>query len=214
MEGLLQGVASAASWIGIKFGAAAQRLKTMGKDALDAAGRALTFLLEKVPGGKEAFEMLKDFSSDTAEKIGDYIKEALSEFAGFLIEKKNDILTVVFKGASDPGVVNKIKELANKAAEDVKEKADEIMGFIKSIMSNHIKAVKMLFASRETLGKIAQKIVAIILNFNKKIRKSIASAIIGAKFFSTKPGMLVMRLMTLLSADMGGEQVIVSASRV
>jgi hypothetical protein len=72
----------------------------------------------------------------------------------------------------------------------------------------------MLFASRETLGKIAQEIVAIILNFSKKIRKSIASAIMGAKFFSTKPGMFVMRLMTLLSADMGGEQVIVSASRV
>lgn len=214
MEGLLQGLADAAGWIGVKVGSAAAKLKQLGKDALESAGKALTALLEKIPGGEAAFEMLKDFSSDTAEKIGDYIKDALVEFADFLVEKKDAILTAVFKGAADPGIATKIKELAEKAAEGAKDKADEIKGFIDSIVNDPAAAVKALFGSRETLGELAKKIVEVILSSSEKVKGAITGAIMKVEFFSTKPGKLVMRLMTLMSADMGGEQVIVAASRV
>lgn len=214
MEGLLQGLADAAGWIGVKVGSAAAKLKQMGKDALDAAGKALTALLEKIPGGEAAFEMLKDFSSGVAEKIGDYITGALVEFADFLVEKKDAILAAVFKGAADPGIAAKIKELAEKAVEDAKEKADEIKGFVESIISNPVAAVKALLGSRKTLGGLAKKIVEVILSSSEKVKSSITGAIMKVEFFRTKPGKLVMRLMTLVSADMGGEQVITAGARV
>ena len=109
MEGLWSGITSAASWLGGAVASGATKgiasLKKLGNDAIEAAGKAFTRILDSIPGGKAAYEMLSSFSADLAEKIGEYIKGALMEFANFMIEKKNDIVAFVFKGAADTGII-------------------------------------------------------------------------------------------------------------
>ena len=62
VEGLFQGVASAIAWTGQKIGSGVKAVIKAGGETLDAAGKCLMQLLEKIPGGKEAFEFLKDFT--------------------------------------------------------------------------------------------------------------------------------------------------------
>ena len=222
VENLWNGITGAASWLGGAVASGTKRgiasLKKLGKDAIDAAGRVFTKILDSIPGGKAAYEMLSDFSAEVAEKIGEYIKNALIEFADFMIEKKNDIVSFVFKGAAEPGIFAKIKEIGEEAISELKDKGgavvDTVKEFITLLNDNPIAAAKKLFEAREILGEIAKRIIDAILKTSKSAKQSISNAIMGVDFFRTKPGKLVLRLMSLLSADMGGQAVIRAASRV
>lgn len=212
MEGLWQGLANAASWVGIKVGDAAKKIKELGKDAIDAAGRALTWILSQIPRGEEVFEMLKEFTSDVAEKIGDYIKDALKEFADYFLENKEKIIGSIFKAGSDSGVKEKIEQLISDAKNAASENAQEIKDWIASVISNPADAAIKLFSSRGVLGNAAQIVTKLILRHSKSASKAVQG--LAFQFFGTKPGKLVMRLITLMSLDMGGDEILQAAGRV
>jgi hypothetical protein len=213
MEGLVQGIVNAAKWLGRSVSNGWASLKKMGSDAIDAAGRVFTMMLEAIPGGKEAFEMIKDFTAEVADQISEYIKEALKEFGEFIMEKKEEIIGAIFKGASDPGVIDKIKELGAKAVEDAGEKVAEVKKFFTDLVSSPEAAVKALFSARGILSKVAKIVINVILSSSKELRNKISNGVMNAGA-NTKSGKLVVRLMTLISVDMGGEEVLKAASNV
>ena len=213
MEGVVQGIINAAKWLGRGVSDGWKSLQKMGKNAIDAAGRAFTMMLEAIPGGKAAFEMIKGFTEDALESASEYIRNAIVEFGEFIAEKKEEILGAIFRGASDPGVLDKIKELKDKAIQEAGEQAKEVEKFFSDLATKPQSALKVLGAARGTLGKVAKAVIRVILSSMKELRSKIANGILQAGG-ATDSGKLVVRLMTLLSMDMGGEKVLQAASGV
>ena len=211
MEGVVQGIINAAKWLGRGVSDGWKSLQKMGKDAIDAAGRAFTMMLEAIPGGEAAFEMIKGFTEDALESASEYIRNAIVEFGEFIAEKKEEILGAIFRGASDPGVLDKIKELKDKAIQEAGEQAKEVEKFFSDLATKPQSALKVLGAARGTLGKVAKAVIRVILSSMKELRSKIANGILQAGG-ATDSGKLVVRLMTLLSMDMGGEKVLQAAS--
>lgn len=202
-EGLLDGIRNAVTWLGGKVGNAWEELKKKGGEAWEAAGKAVTMLLEKIPGGKAAFEMLKEFSSDIAESAGDYIKEAVSGFADFLKEQKDAMVATVLEAGSDPGVADKLKDMAAKMKDDAKE-------WIDKLTSNPKEAIKAFYGGgRAALARIAQVAAKTILESVPAVSKKLVEGMMKSSFFQGKGvGDLVIRLMSLLGGSLGGERVV------
>lgn len=199
-EGLLDGLQNAVSFVGGKVGSAWNKVKKQGDDIQ----KAFILIIEKIPGGKAAFEMLKEFSSDIAEKAKDAVRDAIKEFANFLKEQKNSMIEFVLGKANDPGAKEKIKELLDKAKGDAKNWLD-------TLLKNPKEAIKQLYGgAREAIGGIAKIVVSGIMKGFPEIPKELSKRILATDFFKNKAASagLVIRLMSLLGGEMKGEEVV------
>ena len=202
-EGLLDGIRNAVTWLGGKVGNAWEELKKKGGEAWEAAGKAVTMLLEKIPGGKAAFEMLKEFTADIADSAGEYIKEAVSGFAEFLKEQKDKMVAVVLEAGGDPGVADKLKDLSAKMKDDAKE-------WIDKLTSNPKEAIKAFYGGgRAALARVAQVAAKTILESVPAVSQKLVQGMMKSSFFQGKGvGDLVIRLMSLLGGSLDGERVV------
>lgn len=203
VEGLLDGIRNAVTWLGGKVGNAWDELKRKGGEAWEAAGKAVTLLLDKIPGGKAAFEMLKEFSTDIAEAAGDYIKEALQGFSDFLKEQKDTLIKTVLESGNDPGVADKLKEVGAKMKGDGAE-------WIDKLTSNPGEAIKAFYGGgRAALARVAQVAAKTILESVPAVSQKLVQGMMKSSFFQGKGvGDLVIRLMSLLGGSLDGERVV------
>lgn len=207
VEGFLDKLADAASWAGQKVGGAWEKVKSAGGEAYEAASKAVMVAIEKIPGGKLAFEMIKEFSSDVADSVKETIDEGIEQFKTFIEESKDKIIEIVFsEGSGD--AAGKIEELMKKAQGPGLE-------FLKKLKESPTEAVgEILSGGREVVAKIASVVAKVIMDTSAKVKASLQKFVAGAAFLKGKAGVLMIRLMTLLTSDMGGEKVIEAASKV
>jgi hypothetical protein len=215
VEGLWQGIVNAFNSTGQAIGKGAKAiLKTTGEE-LAAAGKCLMSLLEKIPGGKDAFEFLKDFTTESANKVKGYVSEAAKEFGSFLIDNRDKILGAVFEvGSTDTGVMAKLKELIEKGKKDFGDQVDKVKEFFNDFKSNPAKAAKSFFNLRKILGSIIAGVVGMILKNNKTVAKKIVGVFDSAGFTKSKLGMFFLNVLSFFSTDMGGEEVLEAAGKM
>ena len=215
VEGLFQSVVGAMQWAGQKIGSGVNAAIKAGGEALDAAGKALMQLLEKIPGGKEAFEFLKEFTAEKAEEIKGYVTDAAKEFGTFVEEKKIEILGGIFEfGSQDFGVVAKLKELIEKAKGDFGDQVDRVKSWFTNFKDNPLEAAKEFFELRKILGTIVTSIVEMILKAKGDLSKKIVGIFNSAGFTQSKLGMFFLRVLSFFSGDMGGEDTLEAAGNM
>lgn len=215
VEGLFQSVAGAMKWAGQKIGSGVKAIVKAGGEALDVAGKALMQILEKIPGGKDAFEFLKEFTGETADKIKDYVIESAKEFGKFLTEKKDEILGGVFEiGSKDSSIMTKLKEMVEKSKEDFGDQFDKVKEWLNNFKENPIEAAKEFFSLRSILGSIVSNVVEMILKTKGDLSKKIVGIFNSAGFTSSKMGMFFLRVLTFFSGEMGGEETLQAAGKM
>jgi len=215
VEGLFQSVAGAMQWAGEKVGKGVKAVIKAGGEAIDAAGKALMMLLEKIPGGKDAFEFLKEFTAEKADQIKEYVMDAVKEFGAFIEEKKSEILGSVFEaGSEDTGVMAKLEELIEKGKEDFGEQVDKVKEWLANFKDNPIEAAKGFFNLRKILGTIVADVVEMILKKGGDVAKKIMDVFNAAGFTKSKLGMFFLRVLSFFSGDMGGEDTLEAAGQM
>lgn len=215
VEGLFQSVVGAMQWAGQKIGSGVKAVIKAGGEALDAAGKALMQLLEKIPGGKEAFEFLKEFTAEKAEEIKGYVSDAAKEFGSFIEEKKSEILGGIFEaGSQDSGVMAKLKELIEKAKGDFGDQVDKVKAWFTNFKDNPVQAAKDFFDLRKILGTIVSDVIAMILKAKGDMTKKIVEIFDSAGFTKSKLGMFFLRVLSFFSGDMGGEDTLEAAGEM
>lgn len=215
VEGLFQSVAGAMQWAGEKVGKGVKAVIKAGGEAIDAAGKALMMLLEKIPGGKDAFEFLKEFTAEKADQIKEYVMDAVKEFGAFIEEKKSEILGSVFEaGSEDTGVMAKLEELIEKGKEDFGEQFDKVKEWLANFKDNPIEAAKGFFNLRKILGTIVADVVEMILKKGGDVAKKIMDVFNAAGFTKSKLGMFFLRVLSFFSGDMGGEDTLEAAGQM
>jgi len=215
VEGLFQSVAGAMQWAGEKVGKGVEAVIKAGGEAIDAAGKALMMLLEKIPGGKDAFEFLKEFTAEKADQIKEYVMDAVKEFGAFIEEKKSEILGSVFEaGSEDTGVMAKLEELIEKGKEDFGEQVDKVKEWLANFKDNPIEAAKGFFNLRKILGVIVADVVEMILKKGGDVAKKIMDVFNAAGFTKSKLGMFFLRVLSFFSGDMGGEDTLEAAGQM
>jgi hypothetical protein len=215
VENIVQGFANAIRWTGRAIGRGAKAVLKAGGEELAAAGKCLMSLLEKIPGGKDAFEFLKDFTTEAADKIKGYVSEAAKEFGTFLTDNRDKILGTIFEaGSSDNGVVAKLKELIEKGKKDFGDQMDKVKEFFNDFKTNPVEAAKKFFSLRKILGSIISGVVSMILKKSEGIAKKIIGVFDSAGFTKSKLGMFFLRIITFFSTDMGGEEVLEAAGKM
>lgn len=209
VEALMPNLDAAINWVGQKTGSAWQKLKSVSGEALDSAGKALMLLFESIAGGKEAFEMIKSFSGEAADKIQSLVEKAIKEFSAFIESKKKQLLEIVLSGVDS--VKSKIDELMKKAEKKPAQKA-----FLDACKKHSVSdAIKVIMGDgRVEVAPVASVLVMMILDTNQKVKKKLEETFENFEFFKSKLGTLTVRLMALLSSDMSGEDVIVAASKL
>lgn len=213
MEGLFNGVVRAFQWIGGKVAGGVKKLQAAGGEAVEAAGKALTLLLEKIPGGKDAFEFLKEFTSDVADGLKDVLKDSMKEFGQFLEEEKEELLSAVLGGiGKDDDAFGQLKdkamELAKKGGGELKGK---VTSFLTGIKENPLKAVKEFVDLRKVLGSVVGDVVGMVMKKKKNV-VAVKVQEVFSPFTKDKKGMFLLRSLQLLSVDMGGEEVLEAAA--
>lgn len=213
VEGLFNGVVRAFQWIGGKVAGGVKKLQAAGGEAVEAAGKALTLLLEKIPGGKDAFEFLKEFTSDVADGLKDVLKDSMKEFGQFLEEEKEELLSAVLGGiGKDDDAFGQLKdkamELAKKGGGELKGK---VTSFLTGIKENPLKAVKEFVDLRKVLGSVVGDVVGMVMKKKKNV-VAVKVQEVFSPFTKDKKGMFLLRSLQLLSVDMGGEEVLEAAA--
>lgn len=215
VEGLFQSVAGAMQWAGEKVGKGVKAVIKAGGEAIDAAGKALMMLLEKIPGGKDAFEFLKEFTAEKADQIKEYVMDAVKEFGAFIEEKKSEILGSVFEaGSQDTGVMAKLEELIEKEKENFGEQVDKVKEWLANFKDNPIEAAKGFFNLRKILGVLVADVVEMILKKGGDVAKKIVGVFNAAGFTKSKLGMFFLRVLSFFSGDMGGEDTLEAAGQM
>lgn len=207
VEGLFSSTVDALKWAGQKVGDGVTAVIKAGGEALDVAGKCLMTLLEKIPGGKDAFEMLKEFTVDTANSLKGYLTDAVKQFGKFLDDQKIKIMEAIFTdGSKEQGVISKIKELIEKA-----KAKPELAEWLNSLLSNPIEAAKNIFDIRAIVGEAANIITKMILKNNTVLNKINK---IFEPLTSSKLGMFFLRVISFFSQDMGGEGILTAAGQM
>jgi hypothetical protein len=215
VESLFQGTVEALKWAGQKIGKGVQAILSAGGEALDAAGKALMSLLEMIPGGRSAFEFLKDFSGEAADKIEGAVVEAAKEFGEFIDDKKEEILSAVFKaGAEDTSVVEDLRKMIEAGEKKLGGDAEKVKEWFEDFKKDQVKAAKDFFQFRQVLGVIVQKAVEKILAARGDVAKKITGVFESAGFTKSKLGMFFLRVLSFFSGDMGGEETIEAAGKM
>ena len=215
VEGLFQSVVVAMQWAGQKIGSGVKAVIKAGGEALAAAGKALMALLEKIPGGQDAFEFLKEFTAEKAEEIKGYVTDAAKEFGAFVEEKKSEILGGIFEaGSQDSGVMAKLKELIEKAKDDFGDQVDKVKAWFANFKDDPIQAAKDFFNLRKILGSIVAGVIAMILKAKGDLSKKIVGIFDSAGFTKSKLGMFFLRVLSFFSGDMGGEDTLEAAGKM
>lgn len=215
VEGFFERAKEALKWAGEKIGSGAEAILNAPREALEAAGKAFIQLLEKIPGGKEAFEFLKEFTAEKAEEIKGYVVEAAKEFGTFILEKKNEILGSVFEaGSGDAGVMAKLKELIEKGKDDFGKEADKVKEWVSKFKDSPIEAAKEFFDLRKILGSIVSSVVEMIIKAKGDLSKKIMGVFVSAGFTKSKLGMFFLQVMNFFSGDMGGEDTLEAAGKM
>ena len=215
VEGLFSGVVDAMKWAGQKVGSGVKAVIKAGGEALEGAGKVLMRLLEKIPGGKEAFEFLKGFTADMADKIKGYVAEAAEEFGVFIEEKKTEIFGAIFGvGGQDAGVMAKLKELIEKGKESFGDQVDKVKEWFANFKDDPMKAALEFFNLRKILGTIVASIVEMILKKKGEVSKKITGIFDSAGFTKSKLGMFFLRVLSFLSGDMGSEDTLEAAGNM
>ena len=215
VESLFQGTVEALKWAGQKIGKGVQAILSAGGEALDAAGKALMSLLEMIPGGRSAFEFLKDFSGEAADKIKGAVVEAAKEFGEFIDDKKEEILSAVFKaGAEDTSVVEDLRKMIEAGEKKLGGDAEKVKEWFEDFKKDQVKAAKDFFQFRQVLGVIVQKAVEKILAARGDVAKKITGVFESAGFTKSKLGMFFLRVLSFFSGDMGGEETIEAAGKM
>lgn len=212
VEGLFSGIVDAMKWAGQKIGSGVKAAIKKGGEVLEGAGKVLMQLLEKIPGGKDAFEFLKEFTGEKADKIKDYVISGAKEFGSFLSKKKEEILGSIFgAGSKDAGVMAKLKELIEKGKESFGNQVDQVKEWFASFKDDPVKAAKEFFDLRKILGSIVADLVDMILKKGGDIAKTIMGVFKSAGFTDSKTGMFFLRALEFFSVDMGGEEILSAA---
>jgi hypothetical protein len=215
VEGLFSNVVDALEWAGQKVSSAATKVIKAGGDALDLAGKILMQLLEKIPGGKEAFEFLKEFTGETADKIKNYVINGAKDFGSFLTEKKEEILGAIFEaGGEDSGIVARLEELIQKGQKDFGGEAEKVKKWFETFKTDPVKAAEEFFDLRKILGSIVSGLVDATLKKGGDIAKKIVRVFNSAGFTESKTGMFFLRTLEFFSVDMGGEEILTAAGRL
>ena len=210
VEGLFSSTIDALKWAGQKVGDGVEAVIKAGGEALDVAGKCLMTLLEKIPGGKDAFEMLKEFSVDIANSLKGYLTDAVKEFGKFLDNQKTKIMEAIFSvGSKDTNVISKIKEMIEK----VKNNTDgsKLSEWLNSLLTDPVKAATSIFDIRGLVGKAASEITKMILK-NKAAQDKVNKLFEGLS--SSKLGMFFLRVISFFSQDMGGEGILTAAGQM
>ena len=212
VEGLFSGMVDAMTWAGKKIGSGVKAAIKAGGEALEGAGKVLMRLLEKIPGGKEAFEFLKEFTAEMADKIKGYVVDAAKEFGAFIEKSKTEIFGAIFgSGGQDPGVMAKLKELIEKGKESFGDQIEQVNAWLVNFKDNPLKAAAEFFNLRKILGTIVASIVEMILKKKGDLSKKIMGIFDSAGFTKSKLGMFFLRVLSFFSGDMGGEDVLEAA---
>lgn len=215
VEGLFQSFVGAVRWVGGEVGQAVTKLARESGEALSAAGKTLMSLLEKVPGGRDAFDFLKEFTEEAAEDLKDYIKDAAKEFGEFIVENRDEILGAVFgASADDPGVIKKLKELVDKGSKDFGDQAGKVKEWVKKFETDPVAAAREYFDLRNILGSIVADLVKSILQKSKEAAKKVVRVFDSAGFTKSKLGMFYLRVLSFFSTDMSSEDTLESAAEL
>jgi hypothetical protein len=126
LEGFIEGLSNAFSWVAKGAGKIATGAVTIGKkvidvtkEAISGAGKALVWAFEKIPYAKEMYEIISDFTASIVSQIMSSVKEIIGDFKKWVLEKKDEILGALMKGLADePSFIEALHEKAKSAAKD------------------------------------------------------------------------------------------------
>lgn len=204
LEGLWDGLVSAASWIGEKGSELKKLASKIGTKVLEQVQKLLILVIETIPGGKYVFEILKEFSTklieDASESLKSVFDSVLGEFIEFINTKKDELIKNLLSGTmqQDLGIMEKIKEIFLKQHQNLKDKINSIY----ENLTNPSKFLESLWEQRGVLaGYLKIAIEVILKTLSSEKRNSILDSILDFKFFRSEGGNLFRRLITILTIN-------------
>lgn len=185
-EGILDGISNIASTIKKKF-------IEVSSDIKDSIVKILISALEKIPYGREIFELLKNFSIDAVSDISNSVSSAVDGLKNNFLNIKDNIVNTIFNSQI-------IKELSSEISKVFSNLGIETSpeSFFQSIINAKIPT------ARNVIGKIINEVAKVILDKKPEIKKKLE------KLFPLKGniGALILSLINFSTQNLSGEDLI------
>jgi hypothetical protein len=229
LEGFMEGLRNAFSWVSKGAGKIATGAVKVGKkvvevtkEAINLGGKALVWALEKIPYAKELYEIISDFTKDKLSQIAKLVKDSVKDFKDWLVKKKNEIVGAVMTALADESsFLGSLKAKAEAVAKETKTvgkamgsaAGEEITGFAESFKSDPIgvglsilkiagdsEGDSQIEAARKIFGSIFSNGIKKILSAGGKVADAIFAIFSAGGLFESKVGMLIFKMINLASS--------------
>jgi hypothetical protein len=225
-EGLFDGLIKAFDWVKTKvssgISSALEAAKSAGGKIFEATKKILILVIESIPGGKAALDMLTSFSAEIAEKIGSMINSAKENFEKWLSSVRVDMLGATLEAANESGVT---EELANKKTEaTLKSKSLRVISenqegenILKKILDDPAAAAQMLVGgARGAAGQTIRLLIKLVFRKKPELIGILRKKFMDNDFMKSKAGAFLVRMINFsgLSLNAPLETLIDMASKL
>ncbi len=210
MEGLLDGFTNAMRTIGQKVSSGWESLKKLGSDAVERAGAVLTALFDRIPHGKEFFDIIKDFTNEAYEQVKEAVANKIDEIKDALIGVRDELLEeLTGKDILTDDLLITFREAAAKFG-------DEAVSWLENLKSSPSQAIKTLMGDRGKIAEFAAKLFRYVLEKNQKAADKIKSFFLDLKpMVDAKTGVLAIGIFKLATGNLSnGEHLVSTAHQI
>lgn len=222
-EGLIDSLISVFDWTKEKLAGSFEKIKSLGGGVFAAFQKIIAKIFETMQAGKQAFEFVTSFTSDSIKKIKEQFSQSIEELKNWISTAKEflfkDIFTVAGK---DPKILDQIKEsidvdslLKNKnlsfLLENPQPQTDLKTEFIEKLKSDPAAAAEIAGGEgRAALGALVTALVRTTLKNKPDLVKTLREKIFSSPFMKGPKGNFIVSLInfTGTSINTAGDQII------
>lgn len=220
-EGLIDNIISVFDWTKEKLAGGFEKIKSLGGKVFEAFQKIIAKIFETMQSGKEAFEFVTSFTSNTVNQIKGKFIESFGELKEWISSVKEFLFKDIFETASkDPKILNQLKEshdidssFEGKNLKFLLENQNTSLKaeFISQLKSNPTAAAELASGSgREALGDLVTALVRTTIKNKPDLVKRLREKIFSSPFMRGPKGNFIVSLInfTGISINAAGDKII------